>query len=270
MKALPLMSLHLTSSPYGSKWAASDCSVVSKERPWTKSSVLPACSPESASSASAGALASSAAGLESDPESESEPEEDDAAAFFFGAAFLAGAASDESESEPEEEDAAFLAGAAFPFLTGLASLESESDPLEEDAAFLAGAFLVALALMTGTDESESESSELLSFFCFFGAAFLPLADDALLAALAALLALTFDAALALLVITGLAEESEESLSESLLLLTGFLATFLAGLTSLALDAAFLALFFESSRLCFLDGGSDELALTGFLSFFYSI
>jgi len=68
--------------------------------------------------------------------------------------------------------------------------------------------------------------------------------------------------------TGLADESEEE-SESLLSLS-LLSTFLAFLepflaasawaATFFFSASFLALFFESSRLCFLDGGSDELAL----------
>jgi hypothetical protein len=181
-----------------------------------------------------------------DPESESDPSED--AAFF---AFFAGLALLSSLPESESDEAAFLAA----FL-GAGLADSELSESLDDAAFLA-AFLGA-----GLASEESESDDELSTFYFFGAAFLPL-----LPALAALLALTLEAALTLLAMTGLASEESESESLSLLLscfLDFFLVSFLAAAAAAAaasfLAASFLALFLESSRLCFLDGGSDELAL----------
>jgi len=239
-KPLPLMTLVFVNSPYDSKWALKVCSVVSNESPWTKSSNLPACSPEAS-----GVLASSAG---------------------VASAFLSFAGSPESESDPEP----------LP----------ESLPLPDDEDAFLACFLAGAAFFFGAEESElSESDELLTFYFLAGGA-LALAL-ALLLALAALLALKFEAALALLAGTfkflplAESEESESlSLSELLILASffffedslaaaAFLAASLAATSFLA--ASFLALFFESSRLCFLDGGSDELELelelaTGFLVF----
>jgi len=172
-------------------------------------------------------------------ESESDPEEEEAA---FLAAFLgAGFSSEESLSLEESFLAAFFAGAAF--LTGFSSDESLSE-LEESflAAFLAGAFFTSL-----TDSDESESEELSCFFAFLTGV-LPLVELALLLALAA------ERALALLAAGFLSDSLLESLSEEEETTT-FLAFFLS--------SDFLDLFF-SSMLCFLEGGSEELALICFL------
>jgi len=245
----------LVNSPYGSKNALIESSVVSKEMPCTKSSNLPACSPASAAGV-ASAAASTGASAFADASSSDAPLEDAAFFAFLGAAFFSDSLEDDRSDEPE--DAAFLAA----FLAGALAAgfeesdEPESESSEDEAAFLA-AFFAGLATTFGASE-ESESDELSLTFCFF------FASAAL--ALAALLALTLEAALALLVMTGLADESEEE-SESLLslsLLSTFLAFFLesflaasACTTTFFLSASFLPLFFESSTLCFLDGGSDD-------------
>jgi hypothetical protein len=103
------------------------------------------------------------------------------AAFFAGAAFLTGLASDEeSLSEDESFLAAFLDGAAA-FLTSLTD-SSESLSEEEAAAFFCGTFWFsdvffalllleaetfesALALLTGFSSEESLSEEL-ELSCF--------------------------------------------------------------------------------------------------------
>jgi len=177
--------------PYGSKNAHKEFSSVLNPIPWAKISSLPAFSAV-AGLTSPSCLASSVAA---------------------GASALADPLSlDPSESEPDpdpdpEDEAAFLA--AF-FGAGL-SLLSESE--DDEAAFLA-AFLAG-ALAGGFDDSElseSESDELSTFYFLAGAAF----AFPLLPALAALLPLTFEVALALLAITGtFFSDSEESESESL-------------------------------------------------------
>jgi hypothetical protein len=187
-------------------------------------------------------------------------------AFFPEAAefFLTGLAFSDSLDELSSEldsflAGAFLAGAAF-FGAGFSLSEELSSDEEDDcflAGFLAGAAGAFLAMTLGSsEEDESSSDELSCTFCFFcGTFWFSVVFLALF--FCELAALTLEAALGLFC-TGLAWE-DELLS---LLLSSSLSEeedscfFLA---AVFLVASFWALFFLSSMLCFLEGGSDELA-----------